>query len=170
MFQTGDLVIYQNMGVCRIADVTVPSFDSAREYYLLEPLNARGTIFIPVDADVFIRPVISREEAERLIDTIPSIEAEAFGSTALKEITQHYSDALHTHECADLIELVMSIYDKKRVRAEQNQKFGTVDESYMKRAEELLYGEFAVALDMPKEDVRAYIEKRVKLLEKQQQA
>ena len=173
MFQKGDLVVYQNMGVCLVKDVTEQDFGGAagkKPYYLLEPTGARGTIYIPVDTDVFIRPVISAAEAERLIDQIPSIRAEAFHSAALQELTQHYSAAFVSHDCEDLIQLVMSIYAKKRVREQQNQKFGTVDEGFMKRAEELLYGEFAVALGIPREDVPGYIAKRVKAAEKKKPA
>ena len=108
-----------------------------------------------------MRPVISREEAESLISMIPSIQAEAFLSRDIQELTAHYSKALHSHDCADLIELVMSIYAKKQYREQQNQKFGTVDENYMRKAEELLYGEFAVALGLAKDQVAPYIESRV---------
>ena len=36
-----------------------------------------------------------------------------------------------------------------------------VDERYMKQAERLLYGEFAIALDLPVEEVQPYIARRV---------
>ncbi len=35
----------------------------------------------------------------------------------------------------------------------------------MKQAEELLYGEFAVALGIEKSDVKGYIERRIRTLE-----
>jgi len=37
-----------------------------------------------------------------------------------------------------------------------------VDERFMKRAEELLFGELAAALDIPPESVPGYIEARLK--------
>jgi len=39
-----------------------------------------------------------------------------------------------------------------------------VDENYMKRAEELLFSEFSVALGIPKEKVSSYIGARVREL------
>jgi CarD family transcriptional regulator len=169
MYQIGDLIIYGNMGVCRVMDVAVPSFCKGGEkksYYLLEPLGQQGEIYIPVDSKVFMRPVIHREEANRLIDLIPSMQAQAFHSTAMQELTQHYSAALNTHDCQDLIQLIMSIYAKKKYRQQRNQKFGTVDENYMKRAEELLNTEFSVALGIPPSEVPAYIAARVKAAQK----
>lgn len=169
MFQTDDCIFYGQLGVCRVVDVRVPDFCSGEEkrlYYVLEPLYQRGTVFIPVDSDVFMRPILSREEADRLIDLIPSIQAEAYNNSNLQELTQHYADKLQSHDCADLIELTMSIYAKKRDRGQSNRKIGAVDEAYMKRAEALLYGEFAVALGIPDQEVPAYIAARVRQLKR----
>lgn len=47
---------------------------------------------------------------------------------------------------------------------------GQIDQQYMKRAEKLLYGELAVALDMPFEQVQPYIKKRIREIEKQKNA
>lgn len=46
-------------------------------YQVGELIVYGGTIRIPVDSKVFMRPVISRQEAEALIDAIPGMHAEA---------------------------------------------------------------------------------------------
>lgn len=163
MYQAETYVIYGNMGVCRIAGIEELSFGKGgkKKHYVLEPQAQHGTIFIPVDTGVFMRPVISKEEADRLIDMIPSIRAEAFMSRDMKELAGHYSTKLGTHECEDLIEMTMSIYAKKQYREAQKQKFGVVDENYMKKAEDLLFSEFAVALGIPRDEIRGYIESRL---------
>ena len=73
---------------------------------------------------------------------------------------RHHSTA-GTDDCAKLIELLASIYDKKRICAQMKKKFGALDERYMKRAEDMLFGEFAVALGIDKNEVQAYISKRI---------
>lgn len=164
MFHIGQYIIYGAMGACRVQDIAVPSFcqrGEERQYYTLEPLNQTGEILVPVDANVFMRPIITREEAERLIDMIPNIRAEALHGRGLQELKTYYATALHSHDCADLIELVMSIYAKKQYRLQQNLKIGQIDEACMKRAESLLYDEFALALDIPREEVPAYIRSRI---------
>lgn len=170
MYQAGAYVIYGNMGVCKIAGIEELSFGTGikKKHYVLEPAAQHGTIFIPVDTEVFMRSVISREEADQLIDMIPSIRAEAFMSRDMQELTGHYSTALRSHDCADLIEMVMSIYAKKQYREAQKQKFGTVDENYMKRAEDLLCSEFSVVLGIPKEQVSSYIGTRVRELKSEE--
>ena len=172
MFQPGELIFYGSMGVCRVNKVSVPPFlkpGEEKEYYLLEPLDQPGEIYIPVDSKVYMRPVVKKEEADRLIDLIPSMRAEAYDTPVMQELTRHYSAAMDAHGCEELIRMIMSIYEKKRNRQQKNQKFGVVDETYMKRGEELLYTEFSVALGIPKTAVQSYIAARVRAAEKQVQ-
>lgn len=164
MFQQGDMIVYGQLGVCRVADVSVPDFsdDKSRLYYTLEPLQQRGTVFVPTDSPVFMRPVMSREEAEAIIDLIPTIRTETCSSSNLQQLTQFYSDKLRSHRCEDLISVIASIYAKKQQRSDSNRRIGSVDESYLKRAEALFHGELAYALDMPESDIPGYISARLR--------
>jgi len=165
MYMIGDLIIHGNTGVCRITDITTRDFSGAdkdRLYYILKPLYQDGTIFTPVDnTKVFMRPIISEDEAEQLIDMIPSIHAKAYHSPVMRQIAEHYEASIRTHDCADLIELTMSIHAKKQIVEQQKRKLGSMDERFMKRAEELLFGELAAALGIPKDKVPNYIAARV---------
>ena len=164
MYQIGDIIVYGGTGVCRVENVEsqkTKGSEGPRQYYLLKPLYQGGTIRIPVDTKVFMRPVISRDEAERLIDAIPTLSPEAYHDRNFTQLAAHYQQALGSHECADLIELVMSIYAKKQYVESKKRKFGQVDARFMKRAENLLYGEFSVALGIPFDDVQDYIATRV---------
>jgi hypothetical protein len=42
-----------------------------------------------------MRPIIPAEEANRLIDTIPAMQADAYFSDRLQELISHYEKALH---------------------------------------------------------------------------
>lgn len=72
MFQVNDVVVYGNHGVCKIMDVGPLSMSLADKdtiYYTLCPVYQRETLFYaPVDNQkVLIRPLITKEEAEKLI-------------------------------------------------------------------------------------------------------
>lgn len=162
MYQPGDMIIYGSTGVCRVKEITRLDFRSGDQlYYALDPLYQDGVIYTPVDTKVFMRPVITKEEAEALIDKIPTMQAAAYHSSVLRELEEHYAGYLKSHDCGDLIELAMSIYAKKQLLTAQRRKFGAVDERFLKRAEDLLDGELAVALGVPKDQVGAYISARV---------
>lgn len=165
MFQPGDLVIYNTTGVCRVEDVTTPDMsgaDRTKLYYRLQPLYQDGVIYTPVDnPKVLIRPVISRREAEALIDRIPTIDAEICRAPTIQALAQHYQAAVRSSSCLDLVELVMSIYAKQQQAEAQKRRLGMLDERYMKQAERLLHGELAAALGIAFEEVPAYIARRV---------
>jgi len=165
MFKVGDMILYGSTGVCRVTDITTRDFsgaDADQLFYILIPLYQNGIISTPVNnTKIFMRPIISKDEAERLIDMIPTIRAEAYHSQILQELTEHYEKLLKTYDCTELVELTMSIYAKKQYVEQQKRKFGAVDERFMKQAEELLFGEFAAALDIPRESVPDYIAGRI---------
>ena len=158
MFQPGDLVVYGRTGVCRVERI---EREKGQDYYALTPLYQTCSILTPVNGKVFMRPVISKEEALRLIDQMPSMEVEPWQSGALREMNERYQAIVATHECADLIELVMSIYAKKKNAEQEKRKFGAADERFMKEGEALLHGELAVALDIPVGKVSDYIASRL---------
>lgn len=79
MFQPGSLIVYGSTGVCRVEDVGPKKImkDILKTCYTLTPLYSRETITVPVDSPVIMREVISREQAEQLIDRIPEEEPAA---------------------------------------------------------------------------------------------
>lgn len=165
MFEIGDLILYGRTGVCEVTDIISPNFRGAeqgRKYYVLKPLYQNCDITTPVDnGKVFMRPIISKAQVDTIIDTIPKISAEAYHNRNLTQLKEHYRSCIERHECGDLVELTMSLYAKKKQAAEQKKKFGAVDERFMKEAEDLLFGEFAAALGIEKQDVSGYIASKV---------
>lgn len=94
MFETGEYVVYGRTGICQVTGVTTMKMDgssSERLYYILRPGGeTEGKIFTPVEGGKqVLRGIITKEEAEKLIDEIPSIETlsienENSGKTATK--------------------------------------------------------------------------------------
>lgn len=163
MYQSGDMIIYGNTGVCEVLEITTPDYekDKSKLYYVLKPRYQDGVILTPVDTKVYMRPILSKEDVDALIEKIPTIEAQPYHNKAIRELEEHYNTYLKSHDCEALLELAMSIYSKKCDLLSQHRKFGAVDERFMKRAEDLLDGEFAVALGIEKSEVRAYISAHV---------
>ncbi len=62
-----------------------------------------------------------------------------------------------SHDCEDLVQLIKTVYTKKKVLEKSGKKTGKTDQTYMKRAKQLLYEELSIALDIPVADVEAYI-------------
>ena len=160
MYEIGQLIVYGNEGVCRVEEIGTPKIsgvDKHRDYYTLAPIYREGKVFTPVDSKVFMRPVITREEALALIDRIPQMTAEVYENSNLRFLNEHYQQCIHNYTCADLLQLIKDVRAKRRQMTERGKKLGLVDERYMKRAEEMLHGELAVALNMTREQVPQFI-------------
>lgn len=161
MYKVGDMIIYNCEGVCRVESIeklNVSGIDADKLYYNLSPVYHMGNIFVPVDTKLFMRPLIKRDEVQRLISLIPMIKTCAMVGHSRRMLEENYNKSILTHDCLDLIKLLKGIYQKAAEAAESKKKLGAIDERFKRRAEELLFGEFAVVLGIPREDVRSYIE------------
>lgn len=158
MFAPGELIYCGRRGVCRVEGID--EIDG-RPYYHLEALYYTCTIRTPVDGKVFMRPVMTRAEAEALIELIPNVEAPPVQSKAIRELTERYQAKINTHEAAELLAMLMSIHAKKQQLQMEKKKLGAIDERFMKEGEALLFGELAAALDLQPQEVPRYIQKRL---------
>lgn len=165
MYRVGDTIVYSCEGVCRVESIEkldVSGIDTDKLYYNLSPVYHVGNIFVPIDTKLFMRPVIKYEEIQRLISLIPMIKTGAMINQSRRMLEDNYNKYIQTHDCLDLIKLLKSVEQKADEAAKDKKKLGAIDERFKKKAEELLFGEFAVVLDIPKEDVRSYIAKKVR--------
>lgn len=164
MFQAGDVIVCGTHGVCRVEKVGPLSSavaDRDRLYYTLKPLYERGSVvFTPVDNEkMVIRPVISREEALRLIDGIR--DAEALGIEDERKREENYKAALKSCRAEELVKMIKTINARKRSRAARGKKATDADSRYVKLAEDYLYGELAISLDLERDQVKAFIRERI---------
>lgn len=165
MFQVGELVVYGSTGVCRVEGVSrmdQPGGDRGKRYYVLKPLWQDGVIYAPVDSEkVPMRPVISREEAETIIDRMPDIPAAVCRGGTAQAQAQQYQSAVRDGGHEALIKMMKALRRKQGLAESKNRRLGLVDERYMKQAERLLYGELATALEIPYDEVEDYIAARL---------
>ena len=168
MFSVGDYVVYGLNGVCEVVavgPVDMAGITSDKDYYTLAPLYKKGNrVFTPVDNQkVVIRPVITKKEALALIEEmkdIPTIETKV---DKLRE--QTYKEALKSCDCRELISVINTVNQRSEERLAQGKKMSVCDERYHKSAIESLYGEFAVSLGIPKDEVEDFVEHRHALAE-----
>ena len=103
MYTIGEKIIYGENGVCTVAKVAPleSSGASNKLFYHLEPLIGSGVYFAPVDSGAFMRPVISREEAEALIEAIPNIEPAICRDNRFNHVDAFYKELFRQHSCSN---------------------------------------------------------------------
>ena len=160
MFTAGELVVYGGEGVCRVEGVgpsRVPGAEKNRLYYTLSPFWRTGQVLTPVDTRVLMRPILTREEALELISQMGSIEPESPALSSPRAIKEHYQQIVSSYDCHRTVGLIRGITAKRRRALEQGKKASQMDERYLKRAEDQLYGELAAALELDFKAVADYI-------------
>ena len=168
MFKIGDYVTHYKEGVCEVIDIgklDMRCSDRKKEYYTLKPLyDTGGTLYMPVANERNqIRGVITHDEAQALIEDIPNIEA--LWVTDEKKRESLYKEAVFKTQCKEWIAIIKTSYLRKMDRLSSGKKSINVDDKYLSIAEQFLYGELAVALEIPKEKIREYITDRMGKLE-----
>lgn len=160
MFEKEEYVVCGNKGVCLVEDIAtlnISGVDKEREYYILKPVYMSGsTVYVPIDsAKESMRKVLSHEDADRLIQGISEIPL--IMQVNDKMLEQEYRSCMKTNCCEEWVKIIKTIYLRKQKRQEAGRKVTAVDAKYLRLAEDNLYGELAVSLNMPREDVEAYI-------------
>jgi CarD family transcriptional regulator len=64
---------------------------------------------------------------------------------------------MKSNSCHELVKVIKTIYIRKQKRTEAGRKVTAVDAKYFRLAEDSLYGELAVALEIPKKEVEDFI-------------
>lgn len=163
-FAIGDLIIYGETGVCRVADIVVKEFpDGKKNCYQLQPLYQSCMIFTPADNEaVFMRPIITRAQADELIARICDIEPTEITASNPRELSEKYDAVIKSHDCETLVSFTKSIYNKRDRLIPIKKKLPAVDERYMKRAEDLLFGELAASLGIDRIEIKESILEKLK--------
>ncbi len=160
MFTSGDYVVCGNNGICQIQDITtlnISGVDKTRQYYILKPVFSSGsTVYTPVDtAENTLRKAMNKEEATAFIDSIPNTALIPLADE--KTLERIYKEYIHQNSSEDWLKLIKTIYLRKEKRLSDGHKVTALDSRYFKLAEDFLYGELSVALDMSKDEVREHI-------------
>lgn len=162
MYKKGQYVICGVNGICQVEDITtlnLDGVDKSRKYYLLKPVFSNGsTVYKPIDLDEGMRPALNKKQAEELITEIPSINTIAIADE--KTLEKTYKDLIHSADPKALVSLIKTILMRKEKRLLKGFKVTALDSRYFKQAEDYLYGELSVALDIPRNEVRDYISER----------
>ena len=103
MFSKDDLIIYGSTGVCKVRDICeLKGSRDGRLYYKLEPVFDKCIIMVPADTKIFMRPVISRDEAIDLITKLPLLEISVPESRNNRQLSEYYKTSFTFHDCEEL--------------------------------------------------------------------
>jgi len=159
MYQVGEYIVHPGQGVCKVEAIA----EGPTAVYELMPIGQRHPMKIsfPVASEAKLRPVLSREEAQELIDQYPTIPVEDFRdrSNALEE--EHFKNEIRRGPCRDTVRIVKTFRARIAQTKANNKKPPAAYERILKQASERSLSELAVALDTTPEDVMVLFQNSV---------
>ena len=159
MFKIGDIVVHKR-DICKVTDI-IKNYSLDEDYYSLVPIDDSSlTIHTPIsNTRGSIRKVISKAEAEALIQEIPKIEIiEPMDDRALEG---RYISLINSSKHEDLIRIIKTTYLRREERENCGKKVSEKDKSYFRQAEKLFYSEFSIALGKSYQETKDYIVSKV---------
>jgi len=150
--------MYGSHGVCCVTDVREETFGPVcRTYYVLQPKkDARSTFYCPVTQEARLRALLTKEEVTRLIREMPLTDTLWEEDDLARR--DRFSALLKSGDHTEVVRLIKTLYHQRRLRAEQGKKLYLADERILQEAERLLHEEIAYVMEIPPDEVVAYIE------------
>lgn len=164
MFQINDTVSYSTQGVCVIKEIKQMNLSGKTEnYYVLKPIySSNSTIYVPIaneNLTAKMRRILSRDEIKELIKAMPDEETVWIENDA--ERKEKYQQIISSSDHKKLVGLIKTLYLEQSRRSKEGKRLRQSDEQLFKRAEAMLYGEFALVLDISPDQVIPFLHNEI---------
>lgn len=163
MFQKGEFAACGSKGICEIKNVSALNMDGIpkdRLYYEMQPvLNAGSRFFTPVDQAEeggTMRRLMSSDEAVCLLTSMQEEEIEWEADDRKRE--EQYRSIINGNRAAGMLALIRYVHIRQRARALKGRRLASMDARYLKTAEEHLYTELSISMQVSAEEIREYVE------------
>ena len=120
MYKTNDYLVYKK-DVCKVKDIKKNKLNGL-DYYILVPIDDDSLIIdVPTDNRMgYIKDIITKEEAEKLINSIPQIEP--LSNIEDKNIENRYKNLIYNGTREDLIRIIKTTYLRNEERIKNKKR------------------------------------------------
>ena len=153
-FQKGDYVIYKNNGLCRVEDIQPLTFDAMkREYYILSPQSG-GTVYVPTEGELAkkLQKAPTKQDVDDLIAGVENTDLKWIENSKQRIAT--FDKLLASSDRTAILWIMKVLSEQKDSEAK---RLSSNEERILATAEKIIKEEFAFALNIPKDQVIAYI-------------
>lgn len=163
MYQIGDTVVCGSNGVCTVMEIgplaIMGKASKNRKFYTLKPyFDNSGRVYLPVDCDeASMRLTMSKDEFEKLISELDSLDKISIVDEKMRET--EYKNAVNSSDPRLLVRIIKTMHSRRQARLEIGKKSTAIDERYFRIAEQRLYEEMALALDIERDEAKTFIRK-----------
>lgn len=154
MYKIKDIVVYENGGICEVADIGVPDFmNTQEEYYKLRAIGPKdNAIYVKVKNERTMRYTISRDEAEDYIHQIEDMDVIYNENSKMRE--REFGDIIKERDWVCCLRMYKGLVMAKNKRIEQGKQLNANDDRFFSRIDKIICDEFAVAMQTTAERIR----------------
>ena len=161
MLSLGDKVVYANYGVCIVSENDARMSMGGKEmtYYVLLPTRERGgKVYVPLDKEDMLRPIISAAEAAALVRSMGDIEIDMFHDSNSRTVEDHFKKMLRQNDCGLAIQVAKTM--RARIKEQEAKKHlpSSMYTRLLDQAEHQVRSEISAALGIPEAEFAAYVE------------
>ena len=157
-FNKGERVIHCRDGLAVIMDnATI----AGNDYFVVKAVRGGGeNIYVPVDrADVIIRPIMTKEEANQLVEKMKGFGIEYNNNT--KQRRDSLKRRLMSGDVNDTAFLFKQLYFFKEIK-DPSVKYGPVDLDMLQYAANNLLDELAISYSVGRDEIEQFIYQKLK--------
>lgn len=165
-YQIGDKAIDKNGKIFEVESIKEQDFGSGpASFFVMKPCfdydyNEDYRFYVPVNnANNILHKIMKKEEAIALIDEIPSLEE--YPETTPRERKLQYQVLVSTGNRKDICRIIKFLISYREKRKLINKPFSEFDARILKSLIEMLRNEISISLDIPVDEVSAFIESRI---------
>ncbi len=151
MYSPGEQIVHPLHGAGTIAEIVTQRVDGREKQYYVLLLSAGSVrLLIPVDGcdAIGVRPIVGKEEAQRLLDAFPSFEA---GSDA--SWNRRYRENMLRLKSGRPEEVLTVV--KSLMLRERRVGLSTGERRMLSTAKQILYSELTAALELGQDALEA---------------
>lgn len=158
MYEVGEYIVHPGQGVCKVEDV----IENPEVSYMLMPVGTSNPMRIsfPISGENRLRPVLSHDEAQELVDEYSDLSIDDYSSASIALEEQYYRDKIRRGTCLDSVRTVKTFRHRIDEAKANNKRPPVVYERILKQAIERSLEELSIALGMSKDDIVSLFESR----------
>ena len=154
MFRVGDKIVHPMHGAGIVDSITQRKIGGVnRDYYILKIPAGGMVVMIPTEnsAEIGVRPVISGDEAERILSAIPDIEVDMTPNW-----NRRYRENMLRLKSGDLLEVARVV--KGLMLRDSERGLSSGERKMLHSAKQILISEIVLAQGSTYEDVESRID------------
>ena len=155
MYQIGDKVVHPMYGAGVVDSIVQKTVDNVvRDYYILQLPNRSMVVMVPTEncEEIGVRPVVDREQADRVMAAIPDIQVEMTANW-----NHRYRENMERMKSGDLLEVARVV---KGLRQREDQRgLSNGERKMLHTAKQILISELVLAQSLPYETVESSVDR-----------